>query len=75
VLLTFGEGSTNNSLKLQSHARKYPEIMRVFTHPGRLNLGISATDNLAIKEARGVYRYPRDSHDVSYPDRLERQQE
>ena len=73
-LIVVDDGSTDNSLEiLQSYARKYPEIMRVFTHPGRRNLGASATDNVAIKEARGVYWCPEESDDLSYPDRLERQ--
>jgi glycosyltransferase involved in cell wall biosynthesis len=73
-LIVVDDGSTDNSLEiLQSYVHKYPEIMRVFTHPGRWNLGISATDNRGIKEARGVYWCPQDSDNVSYPDRLERQ--
>jgi glycosyltransferase involved in cell wall biosynthesis len=73
-IVVVDDGSSDNSLEiLQSYARKYPEIMRVFTHPGRRNLGSAATDNLAIKEARGVYWCPEESDDVSYPDRLERQ--
>ncbi len=73
-LIVVDDGSTDNSLEiLQSYARKYPEIMRVFTHPGRRNLGPSATENLGIKEARGVYWCGNDSDDISYPDRLERQ--
>ena len=73
-LIVVDDGSTDDSLDiLQGYARKYPEIMRVFTHPGRRNLGISVTDNLAIKEAQGVYWCGQGSDDVSYPDRLERQ--
>jgi glycosyltransferase involved in cell wall biosynthesis len=73
-LIVVDDGSTDNSLEiLESYARKYPESMRVLTHPGGLNLGISVTCNLAIKEARGVYWCVHASDDVSYPDRLERQ--
>lgn len=73
-LIVADDGSTDGSLEiLESYVRKYPEVMRVFTHPGRRNLGISATDNLMIKEAQGVYWCGLGSDDVSYPDRLERQ--
>ncbi len=68
------DGSTDNSLEiLNGYARKYPGRMRVLTHPGHQNLGASATDNLAIQHARGVYWCPEDSDDISYPDRIERQ--
>ncbi len=68
------DGSTDNSLEiLNEYARKHPAMMRVFTHPGRRNLGASATDNLAIRRARGVYWCSEDSDDISYPDRIERQ--
>jgi glycosyltransferase involved in cell wall biosynthesis len=73
-IIVVDDGSTDDSLEiLESYARKYHEIMRVFTHSGRRNLGISVTFNVAIKEARGVYWCTHGSDDVSYPDRLERQ--
>jgi alpha-1,3-rhamnosyltransferase len=73
-LVAVDDGSTDNSLEiLRSYACKYPEIVRVFTHPGRQNLGITVTENLAIEEARGLYWCGHDSDDVSCPDRLERQ--
>ncbi len=68
------DGSTDNSLEiLNDYARKHPGMMRVYTHTGHRNLGISATDNRAIQEARGIYWCPEDSDDISYPDRLQRQ--
>ncbi len=68
------DGSTDNSLDiLNNYAAKHAGMMRVYTHPGRQNLGVSVTRNLAIREARGSYWCPEDSDDVSYPDRIERQ--
>jgi glycosyltransferase involved in cell wall biosynthesis len=73
-LIVVDDGSTDNSLDiLESYTRKYPGVVRVFTHPGRQNRGIAVTLNAAIREARGKYWSHRDSDDVSYPDRLERQ--
>jgi glycosyltransferase involved in cell wall biosynthesis len=73
-LIVVDDGSTDNSLEiLQNYAHEYPEIVRVFTHPGRRNLGITVTENLAIQNARGLYWCGNDSDDVSCPDRLERQ--
>jgi glycosyltransferase involved in cell wall biosynthesis len=73
-LIAVDDRSTDNSLEiLQGYARKYPEIMRVFTHPGGQHLGISATINLTLEKARGVYWCAHASDDVSYLDRVERQ--
>jgi glycosyltransferase involved in cell wall biosynthesis len=73
-LIVVDDGSADNSLEiLESYARKYPEIMRVLTHPERRNLGISVTDNVMIQASRGAYWCGHASDDVSYLDRLERQ--
>jgi glycosyltransferase involved in cell wall biosynthesis len=73
-IIVVDDGSTDNSLEvLQSYAHRNPEIMRVYTHPGAHNLGISATVNLGFEKSRGKYWCPHASDDVSYPDRLERQ--
>jgi glycosyltransferase involved in cell wall biosynthesis len=57
----------------ESYARRYPEKVRVFTHPGRVNKGISATCNLAIEKSRGEYLAWLGSDDAWYPDKLARQ--
>jgi glycosyltransferase involved in cell wall biosynthesis len=73
-IVVVDDGSTDNSLEvLQGCADQNPEIMRVYTHPGARNLGISATCNLGFEKSRGKYWCPHASDDVSYPDRLERQ--
>jgi glycosyltransferase involved in cell wall biosynthesis len=73
-IVVVDDGSTDNSMEvLQGYAHRNPEIMRVYTHPGARNLGISATLNLGFEKSRGKYWCPHASDDVSYPDRLERQ--
>jgi glycosyltransferase involved in cell wall biosynthesis len=73
-LIAVDDGSTDESLEiLHAYADRNPGMMRVLTHPGHQNLGISVTVNLATSEARGVYWCGHDSDDISYPDRLERQ--
>ena len=73
-IVVVDDGSTDNSMEvLQIYADRNPEIMRVYTHPGRRNRGISATVNLGFEKSRGKYWCMHDSDDVSYPDRLARQ--
>lgn len=71
-IVVVDDGSSDGSLDiLQDYAHKHRDTMRVFTHPGRRNLGISATANLAFRESRGTYWCGHTSDDVSYPNRLE----
>ena len=57
----------------EGYAGRYPNKVRVFTHPGRVNKGISATCNLAIEQARGEYLAWLGSDDAWYPEKLARQ--
>jgi len=68
------DGSTDDSLQIaESYAAKYPEFIRVFTHPDHRNLGISATVNLGFLKSRGIYYSGLPSDDILYPDKIERQ--
>jgi glycosyltransferase involved in cell wall biosynthesis len=50
------DGSTDDSLAIaESYAARHPDRVRVFTHPGRRNLGISETVNLAARLSRGEF--------------------
>ncbi|HEY0173068.1 MAG TPA: glycosyltransferase [Pyrinomonadaceae bacterium] len=66
------DGSTDGSLEvLEAYAARHPEKVRVFTHPGRENRGISPTANLAFEKSRGEYWAGLTSDDVWYADALE----
>lgn len=73
IVLT-DDGSTDDSLQIaESYAARHPSLMRVFTHPGRRNMGIGATANLNLRESRGEYWAGISSDDVWYPDKLAQQ--
>lgn len=65
------DGSTDESLEIaQSYATRHADIIRVFTHAEKRNLGISATVNRAFAEVRGEYWMGVPSDDLLYPDKL-----
>jgi hypothetical protein len=73
-LIITDDGSTDGSLQIaQSYAARNPSLIRVLTHPGHRNLGISPTANLNFRESRGEYWAGVCSDDVWLPDKLERQ--
>ncbi len=68
------DASIDDSFEIaKSYAAKYPNLIRLFTHPGHQNRGISATVNLAYEMSRGEYWMGLPSDDLLYPDKLERQ--
>ena len=67
------DGSTDESLSIvEDYASRYPAV-RVLTHPGKKNKGISATCNLALEHARGEFLSWLGSDDMWYPNMLETQ--
>jgi alpha-1,3-rhamnosyltransferase len=73
-ILIVDDGSTDDSLAIaQSYQLKYPEKIRAHTHPGRRNLGISATVNEAVKLSTGVYFSGLPSDDRLLPEKVEKQ--
>lgn len=73
-VIVVDDGSTDDSLAVaESYAARHPEKVRVYTHPGRRNLGISATSNFAFRQSRGRYVSGLASDDVLLPEKLERQ--
>lgn len=70
-LLIVDDGSTDNSLEIaRSFEARHPDKIRVETHPGRGNRGVSATANLAHSLARGRYWCGLPSDDVLPHDSL-----
>jgi glycosyltransferase involved in cell wall biosynthesis len=54
-------------------AERHPQRIRFLEHAGRRNLGMSASRNLGIGQARGEYIAFLDADDVWLPDKLARQ--
>src|SRR5262249_14256541 len=64
-LLLVDDGSTDRSSALaRGWAERHPGRVRYLEHPGHENLGMSATRNLGIREARGELIALLDGDDV-----------
>jgi glycosyltransferase involved in cell wall biosynthesis len=73
-LLLVNDGSSDGSTQIaQRWAKRFPSKVRYIYHPGHENRGISASHNLAIREAAGDYIAFLDADDVWLPQKLERQ--
>lgn len=73
-LLLVDDGSKDGSSELaRGYARRHPDRIRYLEHPGHANLGMSATRNLGINSARGMYLSFLDADDVWLPRKLEQQ--
>jgi hypothetical protein len=73
-LIVVDDGSRDGSLDiLRRYEAANPGQIRVLTHPGHANLGISRTANLALEHARGRYWCGMCSDDAWYPDKLKRE--
>ena len=73
-LLLVDDGSTDGSMAIaQKYAAQYPDKIRYLTHPNRQNLGMSASRNLGINNARGKYISPLDGDDVWVASKLTEQ--
>jgi glycosyltransferase involved in cell wall biosynthesis len=70
LLVDDGSGDASSGIA-RDYARRLPERVRVFEHPGRRNEGCSVSRNLAIRHARGEYLAILDSDDLLLPRALE----
>ena len=73
-LLLCDDGSTDGSTATaRAYAEAHPDRIRYLEHPGHANRGMSATRNLGVAQARGVFVAFLDGDDVWAPEKLERQ--
>ena len=73
-LLLADDGSTDGGTEIaQRFAALDPDRVRWLEHPGRANLGASATRNLALRHATGAYVAFLDGDDVWLPNKLAEQ--
>jgi glycosyltransferase involved in cell wall biosynthesis len=73
-LMLINDGSVDESPETaQTYVNDHPARMRYLEHPGRINLGQSASRNLGISQARGEYLAFLDVDDVWLPEKLEKQ--
>jgi glycosyltransferase involved in cell wall biosynthesis len=73
-LLLVDDGSSDRSRAIAiGYATRYPDRIRVLSHPGDGHRGASATRNLGAAHAQGEYLAYLDADDVYLPDKLARQ--
>lgn len=73
-LLLIDDGSTDASASIaRTYCEAHPDRMRCLTHPGRSNLGMSASRQLGLRHARGTYVAYLDGDDVWRPEKLAEQ--
>jgi glycosyltransferase involved in cell wall biosynthesis len=70
-LLLVDDGSTDSSTRIaREYARRFASRVRYIEHPQHRNLGMSASRNVGIKNARGQYIALLDADDVWLPHKL-----
>jgi glycosyltransferase involved in cell wall biosynthesis len=73
-IIVVDDGSTDDSLRIaEAYAARHPSRVKVYTHPGGRNRGISATVNLGLEKATGEYHSGLPSDDALHPEKIARQ--
>lgn len=71
-IILIEDHSPDNSLTIcQDLARRYPDLVELYTHPGRQQLGAGASRNLGIEKAREELIAFLDADDYYLPHRFE----
>jgi glycosyltransferase involved in cell wall biosynthesis len=74
LLVDDGSRDAGTAIALQ-YAKDYPESVRYFQHKNHTNLGLSASRNVGIANAKGEYIAVLDADDLWLPHKLEQQVE
>lgn len=75
-IIILDDGSKDESLKIaREYEARFPDRIKVFTHPNGANLGISRTVNAAFAHSTGKYWMGLPSDDIVYPEKIEKQVE
>lgn len=75
-IILVDDGSTDGSLEIaERYAARHPDLIKVYTHPNKVNRGISETGNLAYAKSSGEYWCGLCSDDAWLPDKLAREVE
>lgn len=75
-IIIVDDGSADGGLEVaRDYEARHPKLVRVFTHIGGVNKGVSATINVGIKHSRGACWCIMGSDDVFQPSKTKRQVE
>jgi glycosyltransferase involved in cell wall biosynthesis len=72
-VLVVDDGSRDRSVEIVEEIARRDGRVRLLRHPGGVNLGVSCTRRLGIREAAGEYIAYLDADDAFEPTKLERQ--
>lgn len=73
-LILVDDGSSDESAAVaEAHAKRKPETIKLVRHPGGQNLGMSASRNLGVQQARGTYIAFLDADDIWLPSKTAEQ--
>ncbi|MDQ3799385.1 MAG: glycosyltransferase [Acidobacteriota bacterium] len=73
-IIVLDDGSKDESLAIaRDYEKRFPGRIKVYTHEGGANLGISRTVNAAFAHSKGKYWNGLPSDDTLYPEKIEKQ--
>src|ERR1700719_2730073 len=72
LLVDDGSSDASSEIALQ-YAKDYPQTVRYFQHKDHKNLGLSASRNVGVANAKGEYIAVLDADDLWLPNKLEQQ--